>query len=74
MFTILPDAWEIARCTQWIFLRADSALCLRGISSHSHTTRNASSDKMIVRESFRVTRLLAPKGQKLDLSPKNKIG
>jgi hypothetical protein len=74
MFTILPDAWEIARCTEWIFFSEDSALCLRGISRHNKASKNASSDNMIVRKSFRVIRLPAPKNQRLDLCPQNRKG
>jgi len=49
-------------------------LCLRGISRHNQTSKNASSDNMIVRKSFRVIRLPVPKNQRLDLSPKNRKG
>src|SRR5438477_1998214 len=52
MLTIRPEALEIARCIEYILFSADSALLLRGISSHTHINKNASRKRTKVSDSF----------------------
>jgi len=59
--TILPEALEIARCLNCIFLSAVSALRLLGISATAISAKNASNDRMIVSASPSGTDLVLPK-------------